>query len=75
MDRVTTAYQEQQSETSKQREKELQEVPAYIKAAEKLAEIRGGQIDRERAEQVGQRLHVGLGLSGGVTAGLLAARV
>lgn len=74
MDRVTTAYQEQQSEASKQREKELQEVPAYVKAAEKLGEIRGEQIEQERAERLGQRLHLGLGLSGGVTAGLLAAR-
>jgi hypothetical protein len=74
MDRVTTAYQDQQSEASKQREKEVQEVPAYVKAAEKLAEISGGQIDRQRAEDVGQRLHVGLGLSGGVTAGLLTAK-
>lgn len=74
MDRVTTAYQEQQSEASKQREKELQEVPAYVKAAEKLAEMRGQQLDRETAERVGERLHVGLGVSGGVTAGLLVAR-
>jgi hypothetical protein len=29
MDRVTTAYQERQSEASKQREEQLQEVPAY----------------------------------------------
>ena len=74
MDRVTTAYQEQQSEASKQREKELQEVPAYVKAAEKLTEIRGEQIEQERAERLGQRLHLGLGLSGGLTAALLAAR-
>ena len=84
MDRVTTAYQEQQSEASKQREKELkdwrrstakeQQVPAYVKAAEKLTEIRGEQIEQERAERLGQRLHLGLGLSGGLTAALLAAR-
>ena len=74
MDRVTTAFQEQQSEASRQREKELQEVPAYVKAAEKLAEIRGERIDQERAERLGRQLHLGLGLSGGLTAGLLAAR-
>jgi hypothetical protein len=74
MDRVTTAYQERQSKASKQREKELQEVPAYVKAAEKLAEIRGQRIEQEQAERLGQRLHLGLGLSGGLTAGLLAAR-
>jgi hypothetical protein len=74
MDGVTTAYQERQSEASKQREKELQEGPAYVKAAEKLAEIRRAQIDQEQAEQLGERLHRSLGLSGGFTAGMLVAR-
>jgi hypothetical protein len=74
MDRVTTAYQERQSEMSKRRERELQEEPAYTKAAEKLAEVWGKQIDQEQAEQLGQRLHLGLGVSGGVIAGFLAAR-
>ncbi|HEV3475067.1 MAG TPA: hypothetical protein VG602_06855 [Actinomycetota bacterium] len=74
MDRVTTAYMERQSEASKQREKELQEEPAYVKAAEKLAEVRGQQLDPERAKRFGSRLHLGLGLSGGVIAGLLVAR-
>ena len=74
MDRVTTAYQERQSEASKQREKELQDEPAYTKAAEKLAEVQGKQIDPAQAEQLGERLHLGLGLSGGVIAGFLAAR-
>jgi hypothetical protein len=74
MDRVTTAYQERQSEMSKRRERELQEEPAYAKAAEKLAEVWGKRIDQEEAEQLGQRLHLGLGVSGGVIAGFLAAR-
>jgi hypothetical protein len=74
MDRVTTAYQERQSATSKRREKELQGVPAYVKAVEKLAEIRGAQMDQEQAEQLGERLHRGLGVSGGLTAGLLVAK-
>jgi hypothetical protein len=74
MDRVTTAYQERQSETSKRRERELQQEPAYTKAAEKLAEVRGEAIDQDRAEQLGERLHLGLGVSGGVMAGFLAAR-
>jgi hypothetical protein len=71
---VTTAYQEWQSEPSKQREEQLQDVPAYVKAAEKPAAARGLDVDQERAEQLGLRLHRGLGLSGGVTAGLLASR-
>src|ERR687892_31755 len=74
MDRVTTAYQDRQSEASKQREKELQEEPAYVKAAERLAQIRGLDLDQQRAERLGLRLHRGLGLSGGVTGGLLVAR-
>ncbi|HEX2030501.1 MAG TPA: DUF1440 domain-containing protein [Actinomycetota bacterium] len=74
MDRVTTAYMEQQSESSKQREKELQDEPSYAKAAERLAELRGRDIDEQEAQRLGQRLHVGLGLSGGLVAGLLAAR-
>jgi hypothetical protein len=74
MDGVTTAYLEQQSEESRQRENEAQEEAAYTKAAEKLAEVRGQHLDRERAEQLGQRLHLGLGLSGGLIAGFLAAR-
>jgi len=74
MDRVTTAFLEQQSEASKQREKELQEDPAYVKAAQKLADARGRDIDKQQAEQIGQRLHMGLGLSGGPVAGFLAAR-
>lgn len=74
MDRVTTAYQERQSEGSLQREKELQEGPAYEKAAERLAQLRGENLDQERAQQLGLRLHRGLGLSGGVIAGLLTAR-
>jgi hypothetical protein len=74
MDRVTTAHQERQSEASRRREEQLQDVPAYVKAAEKLAEVRGLDIDQERAEQLGLRLHRGLGLSGGVTAGLLVSR-
>ncbi len=74
MDRVTTAYQERQSGASKQREKELQDQPSYARAAEKLADVTGREIDRDRAEQLGLRLHVGLGLSGGVIAGLFAAR-
>jgi hypothetical protein len=74
MDMVTTAYQERQSESSKQREEQLQEVPAYVKAAEKLAAVKGVDLDPERAEQLGLRLHRGLGLSGGVTAGLLVSR-
>jgi hypothetical protein len=74
MDRVTTAYQERQSEASQQREKELQEEPAYVKAAERLAEVRGQQLDQRRADRLGLRLHRGLGLSGGLTAGLLVAR-
>jgi hypothetical protein len=74
MDRVTTAYQERQSEGSRQREKELQEEPAYEKAAERLAQLRGENLDQERAQQLGLRLHRGLSLSGGVIAGLLTAR-
>ena len=74
MDKVTTAYQERQSGDSRRREKELQEVPAYVKAAERLAEIGGQNLDQERAERLGLRLHRGLGLSGGVIAGLLVAR-
>ncbi len=74
MDRVTVAYQEQQSDASKEREQELQEEPSYVKAAEKVAEARGRDIDQESAQQLGQRLHLGLGLSGGLIAGLLAAR-
>lgn len=74
MDQVTTAYQERQSEASRRRERELQEEPAYAKAAEKLAEVRGEAIDQERAEQLGQRLHLGLGASGGLMAVFLAAR-
>jgi hypothetical protein len=74
MDRVTTAYLERQSEASKQREEQLQDVPAYVKAAEKLAAVRGLDLDQERAEHLGLRLHRGLGLSGGVAAALLASR-
>ena len=74
MDRVTTAYQDRQSEASKQREEELQEEPADVKAAERLAQIRGHDLDQQRAERLGLRLHRGLGLSGGVTGGLLVAR-
>lgn len=74
MDRVTTAYMEQQSDSSKQREKELQEEPSYTKAAEKLGELRGIDMDEDRAQQLGERLHLGLGLSGGLAAGFLAAR-
>lgn len=74
MDRVTTAYQERQSEASKQQEEQLQQVPAYVKAAEKLAAVRDKDLDQERAEQLGLRLHRGLGLSGGATAGLLVSR-
>lgn len=74
MDRVTTAYLEQQSEASRRREKELQEETASVKAAQELAELRGEQIDQQRAQELGQRLHLGLGLSGGLVAGLLAAR-
>ena len=74
MDRVTTAYHERQSETSKRRERELQEEPAYTVAAEKLGEIQGKRLDQEEAERLGQRLHLGLGVSGGVIAGFLAAR-
>lgn len=74
MDQVTTAYQERQSEASKQREMELQEEPAYVKGAEKLARARGVDIDEERKQELGQRLHVGLGLSGGIIAGFLTAR-
>ena len=74
MDRVTTAYQDRQSEASKQREEELQEEPAYVKAAERLAQIRGHDLDQQRAGRLGLRLHRGLGLSGGVTGGLLVAR-
>ena len=61
MDRVTTAYQERQSESSRRREKQLQEEPAYTKAAEKLAEVRGRRLDPEEAEQLGQLLHFGAG--------------
>lgn len=74
MDRVTTAYQKRQSEGSKQREKELLEVPAYVKAAEKLAEVGGTQIDQRRAEEVGEGLHRGLGVAGGLVAELVVAR-
>jgi hypothetical protein len=74
MDRVTTAYQERQSEASQQREKKLQGEPAYVKAAERLAEVRGQQLDQRRADRLGLRLHRGLGLSGGLMAGLLVAR-
>jgi hypothetical protein len=74
MDRVTTAYQERQSEESKQRERQVQETPAYVKAAEKLAQARGRYLDRVRADELGHRLHRALGLSGGLTAGFLAAR-
>jgi hypothetical protein len=74
MDWVTTVFLERQSEASKQREKELQEEPAYVKAAQKLADLRGTQIDKHQAEQIGQRLHMGLGLSGGPVTGFLAAR-
>ena len=74
MDRVTTAFLEQQSEASKQREQELQEEPAYAKAAEKLAEVRGRKLDTQDARQIGGWLHLGLGLSGGLVAGFLSAR-
>jgi hypothetical protein len=74
MDWITTVFLEQQSEASKRREKELQEEPAYVKAAEKLADLRGTQVDKQEAEQIGQRVHMGLGLSGGPVAGFLAAR-
>lgn len=74
MDRVTTAYMEQQSEASKRREQDLQQEPSYARAAEKLAELRGRDIDEDEAQQLGQRLHLGLGLSGGLVAGFLAAR-
>jgi hypothetical protein len=74
MDKVTTAYQERQSGASRRREKELQEEPAYVKAAERLAEIGGQNLDQERAERLGLRLHRGLGMSGGVIAGLMVAR-
>jgi hypothetical protein len=46
MDKVTTAYQERQSGAWRRREKELEEVPAYVKAAERLAEIGGQNLDR-----------------------------
>ena len=46
---------------------ELQEEPAYVKAAGRLAQIRGHDLDQQRAERLGLRLHRGLGLSGGVT--------
>jgi hypothetical protein len=74
MDKVTAAYQERQSAVSRRREKELQEEPAYVKAAERVAEIGGQNLDQERTERLGLRLHRGLGLSGGVIAGLLVAR-
>lgn len=74
MDRVTTAYMKQQSEASKRREQDLQHEPSYARAAEKLAELRGRDIDEDEAQRLGQRLHLGLGLSGGLVAGFLAAR-
>jgi hypothetical protein len=74
MDQVTTAFQERQSESSRRRERELQEEPAYTKAAERLAQLEGRQLDPQRAEQLGQGLHLGLGISGGILAGILAAR-
>jgi hypothetical protein len=74
MDRVTTAYHERQSDASKRRERELLDQPAYTVAAERLAEMQGVEIDQEQAEQLGQRLHLGLGMSGGAVAGFLAAR-
>lgn len=74
MDRVTTAFQERQSEVSKRREREVQEEPSYTKAAERLAEVQGRELDKVQAEQLGQRLHLGLGMSGGAVAGFLAAR-
>ncbi len=74
MDRVTTAYLERQSEGSRRRENELQEEPSYTKAAEKLGEVSGRDLDDRDAEELGQRLHRGLGLSGGAVAGVLTAR-
>jgi hypothetical protein len=74
MDKVTIVFQERQSESSKRREKEVQEQPAYTKAAEKLAQMWGGRLEPEEAERLGQQLHMVLGLSGGPIAGLLAAR-
>lgn len=74
MDRVTTAFLERQSEESKRREQELMDEPAYVKAAEKLAEAGGRRIEEEEAQRIGQGLHVGLGVGGGVVAGFLVAR-
>ena len=66
MDRATTAYQDRQR-GFEAAGGELQEEPAYVKAAGRLAQIRGHDLDQQRAERLGLRLHRGLGLSGGVT--------
>jgi hypothetical protein len=74
MDRVTTAFQQGQSTESLEREKELLEEPAYVVAAKKMADARGEHLDQETAERIGSQLHIGLGLFGGLVAGVFAAR-
>jgi hypothetical protein len=74
MDRVTTAFLDRQSQASKRREKELQEEPSFEKAARMIAAARGQEVGDEQAQRLGQRFHVGLGLSGGVISGFLTAR-
>ena len=71
MDTVTTAFQERQSEQSRNREQEAQPEPAVAVLAKKVAARTGRQLSDEEAQAYGGRLHFGLGMSGGVLASLL----
>jgi hypothetical protein len=74
MDRVTTAFQERQSESSRRREREVQEEMATTVLVKKLAQSLGRKIDEHEAERLGGWVHYGMGVSTGVSAALMVHR-
>jgi hypothetical protein len=72
MDRATTWYYGQQSETSKRREDELVPGGAPRSAGRKLAGLVGVETTDEQADQVGMALHRSLGATYGVAAAALS---
>ncbi len=75
MDKVTTAFYERQSDSSKHKEESLRADPMpTVTLVRRVGEMTGRKVDDETAEKVGMLAHSGFGVAGGPVASLLHRR-
>jgi hypothetical protein len=76
MGRMTTAFYERQSEQATRDEEQARDgETAFVRAAERGADLAGIDADRSSLERAGSALHWGLGVGAGVVYGALRGRM